>query len=189
MIDLLRKRRSIRRYKPDRIEKKKIGLLAEALLRAPSSRDIQPCEFILVDNPELLDILASSKEHGSQFLDGAALGIVICADSTKSDVWIEDCSVASILVQMTAQSLGLGSCWIQIRNRDHVSGLTSEEYIQKTLGIPAHVRVDAIMSIGHPAEKRKPVPKAALRFEKIRHNSYSEPFSKASLPGKKRAGR
>lgn len=187
MIDLLRKRRSIRRYKTGLIEKKSVGLLVEALLRAPSSRDIQPCEFILVDDPELLEKLSSAKEKGSQFLCGAALGIVICADSTKSDVWVEDCSIASILVQMAAQSLGLGSCWIQIRNRNHTQELTSEEYIQKTLGIPAHLKVEAIMSIGHPAEKRKPVPKAALKFDKIRHNRYSEHYNALSIAKKRTA--
>jgi len=187
MIDLLRKRRSIRRYRPDRIEKKSIALLIEALLRAPTSRDIQPCEFILIDSPELLDKLSTAKEHGSEFLAGAALGIVICADGTKSDVWVEDCSIASILVQMVSQSLGLGSCWIQIRNRDHISGLTSEEYIQKALGIPAHIKVEAIVSIGHPAEKRKPVLKATLKPEKIWHNGYTEPYI-ASSPAKKGRG-
>ena len=187
MIDLLRKRRSIRRYRADRVDKKSVALLIEALLRAPSSRDIQPCEFILVDDPETLGKLSSSKEHGSEFLAGAALGIVICADSTKSDVWVEDCSIASILVQMAAQSLGLGSCWIQIRNRNHISDLTSEGYIQKVLGIPAHIKVESVVSIGHPAEKRKPVPKASLRSGKIRHNSYPEPYNASSKPGKRTA--
>jgi nitroreductase len=187
MIDLLRKRRSIRSYETGPLEKKVVGLLTEALLRAPSSRDIQPCEFILVDDPELLGKLSLSKEHGSRFLCGAALGVVICADSTKSDVWVEDCSIASILVQVTAQSAGLGSCWIQIRNRHHTSELTAEEYIQQTLGIPAHIKVEAIISIGRPSEKRAPVPKAALKFDKIRHNGYSEPYAPASLSRKSTA--
>ena len=50
-------------------------------------------------------------------LETAPLAVVICADETLNDAWIEDCSIASILLQLTAQSIGLGSCWIQIRNR------------------------------------------------------------------------
>src|SRR5689334_18493035 len=111
MIELVRKRRSIRSYTKEPVENDKLKLLVETLLRAPSSRNINPWEFIVVDDREMLQKLATAKEHESTFLKGAALGIVVCADSTKSDVWVEDCSIASILVQMVAESLGLGSCW------------------------------------------------------------------------------
>jgi nitroreductase len=183
MIDLLRKRRSIRKYAEKPVDRKSLGLLIETLLRAPSSRNNKPWDFIIIDNPELLLQLSDAKEHGSQFLRGAALGIVVCADSTKSDVWVEDCSIASILVQMVAQSLGLGSCWIQIRNRKHDEKKTSEQYIQKILGLPKRVRVETIMSIGHPAETRKPVAKSALEYDKVRYNHYSVQY--VSDKGKK----
>ena len=113
MIELLRNRRSIRKYTDKSIEPEKIELLKEAVLRSPSSRNFDPWEYIFVDERELLKQLALCKQHGAKFLEGAALGIVICADGQKSDVWIEDCSIASILVQMVAQSIDLGSCWIQ----------------------------------------------------------------------------
>lgn len=173
MIELLRKRRSIRAYTKDPIDRQSIETLIEALLRAPSSRNINPWEFIIVDDRELLAKLSSAKQHGSTFLKDAAVGIVICADSTKSDVWVEDCAIASILVQMTAQSLGLGSCWIQIRNRQHDKNITSEVFIQELLGVPAHVRVESIISIGHPGEKRQPLPASKLQREKVRHNGFS----------------
>ena len=175
MIDLLRKRRSIRKYTRKRIDKKSLGLLVEALLRSPSSRNTKPWEFIIVDDRELLTKLSKAKEHGSGFLKDAPLGVVVCADSTKSDVWVEDCSLASILVQMVAQSLGLGSCWIQIRNRKHTEKRTSEKYVQGLLGLPRHIKVEAIVSIGHPGETRKPIAKSALEYHKARHNRYSSP--------------
>ncbi len=174
MLDLLRKRRSIRKYTGDSIDKKSVGLLIEALLRAPSSRDIKPWEFIVVDDATLLSKLSEAKDHGSRFLKEARLGIVVCADSTKSDVWVEDCSIASILVQMAAVSLGLGSCWIQIRKRRHNEKRTAEKYIQKLLGLPAHIKVESIISIGHPGEKKKPVEKSRLDYNKVRRNGYSE---------------
>ena len=119
MIELVRKRRSIRSYTQEPIDQQSRDLLIEALLRAPSSRNNTPWEIVLVDDRELLLKLSTAKEHGSTFLKQAALGIVVCADTTKSDVWVEDCAIASILVQMVAESLGLGSCWIQIRSRRH----------------------------------------------------------------------
>ena len=172
MIELLRARRSIRKYTERAIEPEKIEILKEAVLRSPSSRNFDPWEFIFVDDRELLRKLALSKRHGSTFLENAALGIVICADAEKSDVWIEDCSIASILVQMVAQSMGLGSCWIQIRKRMHDDRTTSEEYIRKLLNVPGHVDVESIVAIGCPAETREPLPRENLKDEKIRMNVY-----------------
>jgi nitroreductase len=172
MIELLRNRRSIRKYTDKSIEPEKIELLKEAVLRSPSSRNFDPWEFIFVDDRGLLKQLSQCKPHGAKFLEHAALGIVVCADGQKSDVWIEDCSIASILVQMTAQSVGLGSCWIQIRKRAYDETMTSEEYIKNLLNLPELMKVESIISIGYPAEKREPVPKEELKYEKIRLNGY-----------------
>jgi len=172
VIDILRTRRSIRKYEKKAIHKESLEILKEALLRCPSSRGINPWMFVFVDDPGLLGLLAQVKEHGSSFLKDAALGIVVCGDETKSDVWVEDCSIASIVVQLTAQALGLGSCWIQIRKRPHSQDRTAEEYIQETLGIPQHLKVESIISIGYPAESKKPIPLEKLEFEKIRYNKY-----------------
>jgi nitroreductase len=172
MIELLRNRRSIRKYTDKSIEPEKIELLKEAVLRSPSSRNFYPWEFIFVDDREILKQLALCKPHGAKFLEHAALGIVICADKQKSDVWIEDCSIASILLQMAAQSIGLGSCWIQIRKRAYDETTTSEDYIKDLLNMPGNMKVESIISLGYAAEKREPVPKEKLKYEKIRLNSY-----------------
>jgi len=174
MIELLRNRRSIRKYGSEPVDPRLVQLLVEALLRAPSSRNIDPWEFIVVDDRQLLAELATAKQHGSAFLENAALGIVVCADSTKSDVWVEDCSIAAILLQLTAQSLGLGSCWIQIRNRLQGGGASSEDFIQKLLGLPQHVRVECVISIGTPGEKRQGLAAEKLQYGKVRHNRYAD---------------
>ncbi len=119
MIEILRTRRSIRKYEKKPVDEGLVAVLKEALLRCPSSRGINPWTFVFVDEAGVIDKLSRSKEYGSEFLKGAPLAIVVCGDETKSDVWVEDCSIASIVAHLTAHSLGLGSCWIQIRNRDH----------------------------------------------------------------------
>ena len=177
MIELLRRRRSIRKFMPKIVEPATVGLLLESLLRAPSSRGINPWEFVLVDDPAVLTELARSKQHGSEFLKGAPLAIIVCADGTKSDVWVEDCSIAAIIVQLTALSMGLGSCWVQIRNRQHNMSRTSEEFIRGLLGLPDHIMVEAIIGIGYPAERKSPVPAGDLQHDKVWHNSYANPFS------------
>ncbi len=170
MIELLRARRSIREYVDRAIEPEKVALLKEAVLRSPSSRNIDPWEFVFVDDRGLLKKLSHCKPHGADFLRGAALGIVICADSRASDVWIEDCSIPAILVQMVAQSIRLGSCWIQVRNRMYDGVMSSERYIQTLLGLPVYMAVECIVAVGYPAEQREPLPAESLKVSKIRMN-------------------
>jgi len=104
MLDILRSRRSIRRYKDREIEKEKIELLKEAALRSPSSRGINPWRFIFITDKALLEGLSRAKESGSSFLKGAALGVVVTAVREESDVWVEDCSIASIILQLVGSS-------------------------------------------------------------------------------------
>ncbi|MBN1322589.1 MAG: nitroreductase family protein [Methanotrichaceae archaeon] len=167
MLDLLRARRSIRRYKDEGIDPLVIEKLREAAVRSPTSRGINPWRFIFVADKPLLDDLSRAKEGGSGFLKGAGLGVVVCAEEEKSDVWVEDCSISAIILQLTALSLGLGSCWIQIRNRMHSPTRSSEEYVREILGLPETMRVECIISLGYPAETKSPVPAKDLEFEKI----------------------
>jgi len=172
MIELLRIRRSVRKFESRAIEAEKIELLKEALLRSPTSRGFNPWEFVFVDDPALLKELSRAKKHGSSFLKGAPLGIVICADAAQCDVWIENCSIASILVQMTALSLGLGSCWIQIRLRAADKTTSSEEYIRRTLSLPGHLSVLSMIAIGYPAEQPEPMEATDLPSGKIHFNGW-----------------
>jgi nitroreductase len=172
MIEILRKRRSIRKYQETAIDSQVMEVIKEALLRSPSSRGINPWTFIFVDQKELLSKLAQAKEQGAQFVKDAALAVVVCADETKSDVWVEDCSIAAIVVQLTAQSLGLGSCWSQIRNRAHSKEKSAERYIQELLHLPGNLKVLSIIGIGVPAESKAPVAREQLDYTKIRYNTY-----------------
>jgi nitroreductase len=151
MLELLRRRRSVRLFKKERISPEHIDALREAVLRSPSSRGIQPWKFWFVKDPDLIGKLSRSKEHGSAFLKGAPLAVVVCGDETMSDVWIEDCSIAAAILHLAALSLGLGGCWIQIRNRMHSAEKTSEDYVRETLGIAPPLRILAIVAVGVPA--------------------------------------
>jgi nitroreductase len=167
MLDILRKRRSIRKYMDLEIDPKTIKLLKEAALRAPTSRGIKPWKFVFVTDKALLEKLSEAKKSGSGFLKGASLGVVVCADENESDVWIEDCSIASIILQLTGQSLGLGSCWIQIRNRMNSDDMSSEEYIRGIMDLSKTMRVESMISFGYPGEEKSPVPNEQLDYRKI----------------------
>ncbi|NLX39568.1 MAG: NAD(P)H-dependent dehydrogenase/reductase [Methanothrix sp.] len=167
MLDLLRKRRSVRRYRDEEIKPEVVELLKEAALRSPTSRNFRPWRFVFVTDREKLAALSRAKESGSSLLAGARLGVVVCADEEESDVWIEDCSIASIILQLAGQSLGLGSCWIQIRLRMHADSVTSEEYVRSVLGLPENIRVESMIAFGCPDEDLEPVPATELQREKI----------------------
>jgi nitroreductase len=172
-FELIEKRRSIRNYKSITIEQSKIHKLIEAALRAPSSRGFNPWRFIVIDNKDLLFKLSESKPHGSSFLKGAALGIVVCGDPEKSDTWIEDTSIASTYIQLAAESLDLGSCWIQIRGREHNDTMSADYYIKDLLNIPDNINIESIIAIGHPKTSKKGHSKDSLQTEKIFYNKYS----------------
>ena len=173
MIELLRTRRSIRKYADKAVTSAQSALLQEALLRSPSSRDNTPWEFIFVENRETLRTLSRCKPSGAEFLKSAPLAIAVCGDERKSDVWVENCSIACIVVQLAAHSLGLGSCWIQIRNREHDATKSAEHFIQELLAIPGYLRVEALISVGWPAEEKEARPRETLDYGKIKFETYT----------------
>ncbi|HBG20640.1 MAG TPA: NAD(P)H-dependent dehydrogenase/reductase [Desulfobulbaceae bacterium] len=166
-IDLLRSRRSIRQFLEKPVEKEKIDLLVEAVLRSPSSRSLNPWEFSVVTDPEILEQLARAKAHGSSFLKNAPLAIVVCADPKKCDVWVEDCSIAALIAHLAAADLGLGSCWVQIRLRDHDGGLSAEDYVKRVLGLRSELVVEAIIAIGYAREKKAGHAKSSLLYDRV----------------------
>ena len=171
-IELLRSRRSVRRYKKRPLSQETKNLLAEALLRSPSSRGFESWEFIFVDDPKLLRKLADAKPVGAEFLAEAALAIVIAGNDNSTDVWVEDCSIAAIISQLAAHDLGLGSCWAQIRLRPHGGAMTADAYVQAVLGIPINYCVNMIIGIGYPDEFPDPVPMEEINLNKIHYNRF-----------------
>ncbi len=167
MLDLLYSRHSIRDYSDKPIESEKIEALIEAALLSPTSRNREPWEFIVVTDKTVLKQLSSAKPHGAEFLADAALGIVVAGNPEKSDVWIEDCSIAATIIQLTAHDIKLGSCWIQLRERMHNQNTSANEYVKSVLKLKDHLEVECIISIGYPAEGRKVNIKKKLSVEKI----------------------
>jgi len=172
MIELLLKRRSIRKYSDRVIEPEKTGLLLKAALLSPSAKNLHSAEFIVVENKGVLKLLSQAKPNGGTFLEEAALGIVIIGDTEKTEVWIEDASIAAMNIQMEAESIGLGSCWIHIRNRKHDDGSPASDFIKKQLGIPSNYEVEAIISIGYKAEASKNHSLSDLDKSRIHHNKF-----------------
>ena len=179
MLEMLKRRRSIRQFEDRPVEADKRAQLLEALLRAPSSRGRNPWEFIVVDNPETLQQLSVAKAHGAGFLAGAPLAVAVTADPEVGDVWIEDCAIAAITLQYTAEELGLASCWAQLRLRDNSRGEDAEAVARKVLGLPERFRVPCIIGLGYPAESFPGHGSEGLPWHKLHAGAYGTPLEPA----------
>lgn len=171
LFETMLKRRSIRKYKDDDILKEYVDKILQAGLLAPSSRNIKPCEFIVIENKDVLEKLSYCKSAGASMLKGANKAIVVIGDSKKSDVWIEDCSIAMTYMHLMATDLGIGSCWIQCRLRDNKE-TSAEVYIRDLLNIPDYYSVLAILSLGISNEEKNDMKIEDLDIKKIHFDSY-----------------
>jgi nitroreductase len=171
-VSQIRRRRSIRKYTEQPVETEKVEQIIETLLRAPTSRGLRPWEFVVVTEKVLLEQLSKLKPHGSSFLENAGLAIVICADPSITETWIEDTTISAIMGQLAAESLGLGSCWVQVRGRNYNSQQSAEAYIAELLNIPANLNIESVISIGYGNEEKPLQETTELQYEKVKLNSY-----------------
>jgi nitroreductase len=174
LLELLRTRRSIRNFKETQISPELVEQIMHAGLMSPSSKNSTPWQFIMVDDRETLKSLSECKKSGSQLIAGSAFSIVVVANPERSDAWIEDASIASVLLQLEAEDLGLGSCWVHVRSRQTADGEDSEAYVRKLLQIPENLRILDIVAIGVKNEIRKPFDDSRLQWEKVYLNQYGK---------------
>ena len=173
LIDLLRTRRSIRRFTAAQVESAKVELLVEAALRAPSSRGRNPWDVTVVTDPALIERLAATRPHGSQLLHGAPLALIVAGDPAASDVWIEDAVIVMTLLHLEAHDLGLGSCWIQVRRRTHDAQLSASAYIAEVAGLRDGLEVEAMLAVGYAAEEKPGRDVTSLPWEKVHRGGLS----------------
>ncbi len=150
LLEVMQKRRSVRTYTGEAVSEEDVTCILQAGLLSASGKAIRPWEFIVVRNKETLKSMSRCRVAGSQMLEAADCAVVVLGDEEKSDVWVEDCSVAMANMHLMADSLGVGSCWIQGRLREAPGGRTTEAYLRELLEFPENYRLEAILSLGMP---------------------------------------
>lgn len=165
--DMLFTRHSIRKYTDEPIDGEHVKLLLEAALLAPSGKSVRPWEFVVVEDKEVLAKMSECRPFGSGPVAKCKLAIVVCGDPGKTDVWVEDCTIAATYIQLQAEALGLGSCWIQMRGRFDKDNNDSADLIRELLDIPGEQKVECIIVLGHKDEVRRPVDPDKLLWEKV----------------------
>lgn len=173
-LELAQHRRSIRKYKEQAVEPEKIEQILQAGLMAPAGKRLNPWEFVVVTDHEVLTQMASCRTYGSSMLAGSPLGIVVLADSAISDTWKFDAAIAAENMLLEAEDLGLGACWVQVLDRlaKEDEGKRAEELVRSLLDIPAHLSVVCIISVGYKDEERKPREIEKLQYEKVHYGKY-----------------
>lgn len=167
VIDAILKRRSIRRYSGDPVNKSDIKLLLKAAMYAPSARNQQPWHFIVIHDRALLERISAIHPYAGM-LPGAELAILVCGDEEmelSSGYWPVDCAAATQNILLAAHSLGLGAVWLGVYPRKE-----RQEGIGKLFSLPSHVHPFALISLGQPAEEKK-FPER-FKEERIHHNSW-----------------
>ena len=171
MLEIMRSRRSVRRYTDEKISDEQLKKIVSGALLAPSGHSKYPCEFIVVKSRELLEKMSHCRKGVAKMLEGAAAAVVVIADKDKSDTFVEDSCVAMMSMQLVATSLGVGNCWIQVRNRDAEDDTPSENYLRGVLNFPENFACQAILSLGYPAKPPRARELDKLNFDKV---SYRE---------------
>ncbi len=146
---IIQKRKSIRTYADTPISQEVLDHILKVGALAPTSRNLKPCTFHLVQNREVLRKLSKSKKAGAAFAADAGAAIVVAADSEKADTWIEDSSIAMTYMMLAAEEQNLGCCWVQIHLRTDADGRDAEENVREILGLPEMCRVVGFLALGN----------------------------------------
>ncbi len=163
LIEFLKSRRSIRRFKPEKPPLDLVLKVLDTARFAPSAKNSQPWEFIIVDDPKVKSKLAGI-HVGAKPLENAPMAIVVISDKTKSPTsYLVDGANAVMYILLALHAVGLGGVWIQT--------LRDIEKIQEILGLPNEKIPVAIIALGYPDESPKPKPRRPLE-ELVHYNKY-----------------
>lgn len=168
MLEAVRQRRSIRKYRPDAVEPEKLQQVLEAARLAPSWGNWQCVYWVVVTQQELRAQLSELSQGVPPYtvanparkaLAAAPVTLVACADPARSGRWngmeyyLVDAGIALAHVTLQATELGLGTCII---------GAFEEDKIKELLGIPREHRVVAMTPLGYPEKIPGPRPRKDL---------------------------
>lgn len=162
MLEIIKKRRSIRAFEKREIPEEILEKLKEAIIWAPSAGNLQSRKFYFVFNQEIKEKLVEAALN-QDFISEAPLVIVGCSDDKiswrygergKNLYSICDVSASIQNMMLLATELGLGSCWI---------GAFDEKGVSKILNLPKNLRPIAIVPLGYPAEKPSAPPRVSKK--------------------------
>lgn len=148
-------RRSVRKYTGEPLPEEVITQLLKAAMRAPSARNAQPWEFVVVRQRATMEAVVQFNPYAAMLREAACM-VVVCGNlarqESRNDFWVQDCSAATENLLLEAESLGVGGVWTALYPvEERVEGM------QSLLHLPEHVIPLCAVALGMPAEKPAPV--------------------------------
>lgn len=168
IIDLIQKRRSIRKFKQESVSDDLIHQLLLAATSAPTAANCEPWEFIIVTDK---DILANIRQNLVFARYVAPLAIIVCGNMDLAfkgpgkEMWVQDCSAATQNMLVAAANLELGSVWIGVHPLE-----SNVKALRKTLNIPENVIPLNVVYFGFPDESKE--SRSRLNEKRIYYNQY-----------------
>lgn len=160
-------RKSVRRYASKPIERESLEMLCRAALAAPSARNQQMRELIVLTERAGMDALIPVLPN-APMLKNAAAAIVVSGvlDNEWSVYWQQDCSASVENILLAAEALGLGACWCGLYPREERAVAVAQ-----MLGIPGNQMPMALITLGYPLDNTERV-KDKWKPEKIRWEKF-----------------
>ncbi len=162
-LDLLLTRRSVRKFEGREVSDELLRKVLDAARYAPSARNSQPWEFVIVKDRKLIEELGKVHRYASPLLNAPLAVVVLCDPEASPTSYLVDCANATIYLMLAAHALGLGSVWIQ--------SLRDVERVLEIVGAPANRVPVAIVAMGYPAERPTP-PRRKELSELVHLNKY-----------------
>ena len=154
MLDLIRKRRTIRRFTAERVNEEQVETLLEMAMCAPNRLDRQPWHFVVIRDQDLKRQIAETCQGRPQYIEQAPVLIAMCANPAESPTWMMDISAAAENLLLGATAMGLGGAWFG--SPDTTFWPKTESLLKDAVGAPAHIRIPTMLAIGYPAEEPPP---------------------------------
>lgn len=154
--EVLLSRHSVRKYEDRPVERDEIyGILEEARL-APSSKNTKSTGFMIVEDKSVLEAISEMRERGSSFVADAAAAVVVLGDESKTDLWVDNCSISATYIMLSAANRGIGSCWVHVngrpRSKTDPSKGSAEQYLRELLGLKDNMRPLCVIALGYEAK-------------------------------------
>lgn len=154
-IQAIQKRRSIRKFKQDPVPNETLLKILDCARLAPSARNVQPCEFIVVTNSKTKERISGFAAVNAPFIKEAPVCIVIISKDTK--YYLEDGCAATENLLLTAADLGLGTCWVAGDKKDYCQDVLN------LLSVPGGYKLVSMVALGFSAAGETKVPKNELK--------------------------
>jgi len=171
MLETIKRRRSIRKYKKKEIEDEKLMEVLKAAMYSPSAMHRRPWEFVVVKDQEMKNKLSKTTPWCS-FVKDAPVVLILLGYEENSYSWIEDCSIAAEAIYLEAENQGLGTCFCQVLDSKTLLPKGSEEYVKQLIKAPKNIRVLCLMPIGYPDEEKPEHNEEEFEKNKIHYEKY-----------------